>query len=336
MAVQPVLLIGGSGVVGRWTARALRGMHPGLPLLIGGRDRMRADEAARDLGNARGIVVDLAKPDLGLGERPVGAVAVHFTDARVAGLRFAQARRVPYVNISPGIAELGPEVASFIRDPTSSAVVLGTEWLVGATSVPTLHFARRFRRIDAIAIGALLDETDDFGPAAEGDLERQTKVMPAALERRDGSFVWRSGDALRSTVRALDGRVVDAMALSPNDVIGLATALDVPNVRFDLAVGVSSSRESGEKLSAEILIDIAGEGEDGRPLRTRYAVVHPQGQMPLTGLGVALLLERLMGLDGSDPAPSGLYFPHQLLRAERYLERFEAIGGTIRELETDR
>ena len=43
----------------------------------------------------------------------------------------------------------------------------------------------------------------------------------------------------------------------------------------------------------------AVEDRVGRPLRARRAVVHPEGQMPLTGLGVAMLLERLVGLDGS-------------------------------------
>ena len=37
MLSPPILLIGGSGVVGRSTARSLRATHPEAPLLIGGR-----------------------------------------------------------------------------------------------------------------------------------------------------------------------------------------------------------------------------------------------------------------------------------------------------------
>ena len=66
-------------------------------------------------------------------------------------------------------------------------------------------------------------------------------------------------------------------------------------------------------MSTEIIIELAGEDHAGRPLRTRHAVVHPEGQMPLTGLGVAMVLERLVGLDGKPPTPAGLYFPYQLL-----------------------
>src|SRR5687768_18100378 len=155
---NPILLVGGSGIVGRWTARHLREAHPAAPLLIGGRDLARAREAAAQIGHAEGVVLDLAADGLGVGERPVSAVAVFFTDERIAGLRFAQSRGVPHISISSGIHEIGPEVAAYIHKPDASAVVLGTEWLVGATTVPTLEFAKAFGRVHDITIGALLDE----------------------------------------------------------------------------------------------------------------------------------------------------------------------------------
>ncbi len=333
MSPAPILLIGGSGVVGRWTARFLRAAHPEAPLLVGGRNLARAKEAAAEVGGAEGVALDLAADDLGLGERPVSAVAVFFTDERIAGLRFAQSRGVPHISISPGINEIGPEVAAYIHAPDAAPVVLGTEWLVGATTVPTLEFAKAFGRVHDIAIGALLDEQDAFGPAAEADLERQTKTMPAALARRDGTYLWRVGDDAKTRFRAVDGTEMEASALSPLDVLGLATATGAPNVEFNLAIGVSSTRRRGEPLSTEIVIELAGEDHSGRPLRTRHAVVHPEGQMPPTGLGVAMLLERLVGLDGTSPAPAGLYFPYQLLEPTAYLARLKHTGGMILKLE---
>ena len=68
----------------------------------------------------------------------------------------------------------------------------------------------------------------------------------------------------------------------------------------------------------------------GRSLRTRHAVVHPEGQMPPTGLGVAMVLERLIGLDGNPPIPAGLYFPYQLLEPTAYFARLKHIGGMVR------
>jgi hypothetical protein len=333
MSQHPILLIGGSGIVGRHTARNLRAAHPHVPLLIGGRDQAKAQRAAAELGDAEGVSIDLAAADLGLGERPISAVAVFFTDQRVAGLRFAQSRGVPYINISPGISELGPELAAYIHKPQAAPVVLGTEWLVGATTVTTLQLAQAFGRVHDIDIGALLDEQDAAGPAAEADLERQTKTLPAALAWRDGAYFWRIGDDARATFRAADGTEMAASALSVNDVLVLATATGAPNIEMNLAIGVSSSRRRGQPMSTEIVIELAGEDPAGRPLRTRHAVVHPEGQMPLTGLGVAMALERLVGLDGKPAVPAGLYFPSQLLAPSAYFSRLETIGGSILKLE---
>jgi hypothetical protein len=333
MSPHPILLIGGSGVVGGWTARHLRLAHPDLPLLIGGRDLAKAEEVAAEIGPAEGVALDLTKDDLGLGERQVSAVAVLFTDERLAGLRFAQSRGVPHLSISPGINEIGPQVAAYIHTPHAAPVVLGTEWLVSATSVPTLEFAKAYRRVHDITIGALLDEQDAFGPAAQADLERQTKTVPAALARRDGAYFWRVGDEAKARFRAVDGIEMEASAFSPYDVIGLATATGAPNVQFNLALGVSSTRRRGEPMSTEIVIELAGEDHAGKPLRTRHAVIHPQGQMPLTGLGVALVLERLIGLAGHLPTPAGLYFPYQLIDSATYFARLHQMGGATLTLE---
>ncbi|MEW5423433.1 NAD(P)-dependent oxidoreductase [Amorphus sp. 3PC139-8] len=329
MSSHPILLIGGSGVVGRRAAQYLRQAHRELPLLIAGRDLAKARQAAAEIGGAEGVALDLAADDLGFSRRPVSAVAVLFTDERLAGLRFAQSRGVPYISISPLLQEIGPEVGGYIHKPGAAPIILGTEWLVGATTVPTLEFAKAYGRLDSISIGALLDDEDSGGPAQTVDLERVTKTGPAALARQEGRFVWRVGDDATATIRAVDGTRMEASALSPNDVVALAMATGAPNVEFNLATGVSSTRRRGEPMSTEIMIDLAGEDPAGRPLSSRHAVVHHDGQFPLTGLGVAMVLERATGLSGGPAIPAGLYFPHQLLEPEAYLARLKQIGGCV-------
>lgn len=333
MSPHPILLIGGSGSIGRQTARTLRAAYPGVPLLIGGRDLAKSQEAAAGIGQAEGVVLDPAADDLGLGRRPVSAVAIFYMDHAIAGLRFAQTRGVPHIGISSGVFEIAPEIAAYMHKPDAAPVVLGYEWLVGATTVPTLELAKAFGRVHDIAIGALVDEQDTGGPAVAADFEHLTKMMPAALTRRNGSYLWRAGDDAKARFHAVDGTEMEASGFSSIDVVGLATATGAPNVRFDLATGVSSTRRRGEPMSTEIIIELAGEDHAGRPLRTRHAVVHPEGAVPLTGLGVAMLLERLIGLDGGPPTPPGLYFPYQLLDPTAYLARLAQIGGTILKLE---
>lgn len=52
-------------------------------------------------------------------------------------------------------------------------------------------------------------------------------------------------------------------------------------------------------MSTEIVIDLAGKVHAGRP-----PIVDPSGQMPLTGLGIVLVLEWLAGFVG-DPVGAG-------------------------------
>ena len=135
-----------------------------------------------------------------------------------------------------------------------------------------------------------------------------------------------------STFTALDGTSVNATGFSSIDVVGLATSTGALNVQFDLGIGVSSSRRKGGAFSTEIIIDISGRDFSGKALRTSHAVVHPGGAAPLTGLGIALIIERLVGLDGKPPVSPGLYFPYQVLDSSSYLARLEQEGGQVLKL----
>ena len=329
MHFDPILMMGGSGAIGRLSAQTLRNLHTNVPFLIAGRNMEKAQAVAADLGNAEAVQLNNDADNLGLGSREVGAVAVFHSDESLAGLRFANARGLPHLGISSGVFEIAPEIATFMHKPNAGAVVLGYEWLVGATTVPTLELVKAFTRIDSIKIGALVDEEDGGGPAVAEDFERLSKMMSAALTRRDGAYIWRDGDDNKALFRAIDGTEIKASGFSSIDVVGLATATGARSVQFDLATGVSSTRRRGEPKSTEIIIELSGEDHDGQTLETRHAVFHPGGAAPLTAMGVTMILERLTGLDGRAPATPGLYFPYQLIEPATFLHRLEAAGGGV-------
>jgi hypothetical protein len=141
------------------------------------------------------------------------------------------------------------------------------------------------------------------------------------------------GDKVKSEFRAVDGTKMEVSAFSDFDIVGLATTTGAPNVQFNLSTGVSSTRRRREPMSTEIFIELARENRAGRPLRARHAVVHPEGQIPMTGLRVAMILERLLGLDGKPATPPGLYFPYKLLGLTAYLDRLKQIGGMVLTME---
>lgn len=333
MQHAPLLLIGGSGSVGRWTTQFLRKAHPDLAFLIGGRNVAKANAVAAEFGPAEGVVIDLDAPDLGLGDRAVSAVALIVKDEGLTALRFAQARGIPHVGISSASFEIAPEVSTFMHSPKASAIALGGEWLAGAATLPALHFAKKLTQLDEIQIDVVLDEQDGGGPAAQSDISTIAEVAPAALTRRDGKYYWRAGDDAKVVVHALDGTSLEGAGNSPFDIAALAAATGAPNVQLNIAVGVTSSRRRGEAASHEILITLAGKTADGKSVRERHAIVHPQGEAPLTALGVTLMVESVLGLTGQ-PAPSpGLYYPEHLIDPDAYMRRLTAIGGIVHEHE---
>jgi hypothetical protein len=106
-------------------------------------------------------------------------------------------------------------------------------------------------------------------------------------------------------------------------VPSLAHATGAPNVRFDYALGESTGRRHGRAPSIEIRIDVEGAAKSvGRYL------VHPGGQVPLTSLGVALGVERLIGLRGEPVAP-GIHTPESLIDPAYAVERLTEIGASF-------
>jgi hypothetical protein len=327
----PVLIIGGAGVVGSQAARLLRQLHPDLPITIGGRDLSKAATVARESGLAHVATIDLERADLGL---PVGAaysaIALFVKDDSLNSVRYAQALGVPYLSISTGVFEIGPEVALYIHRPASAPILMASHWLAGAATLPALHFAREFQRIDTIEIGAVLDDQDMGGPAAYADYERLTRAAPNALIRKRGKWLWATGEDATRRFRAVDGIEVEGRAYSAFDVVSLAAATDAASVRFDLVVGESASRRRGEAFSTEMSIEIAGQRHDGTTARVRHELIHPAGQGPVTAVGVAVGIERLLGLAGGPPAAPGLYLPEVLIEPEYMLRRLEESGTQIR------
>ncbi|CAN7326301.1 NAD(P)-dependent oxidoreductase [Bosea sp. LjRoot237] len=332
---HPVLVIGGSGGVGAQAAAAIRRLHPGLPVTIAGRDLAKARAVADKLG-VEALAADLSSPDLGLPSKArFSAVIVFVKDDWSHALRFAQRHGIPHLSVSSGAFEIGIEAARFIHAPQAAPIVLASQWLAGAALFPTLDYAKAFRSIDTIHVGVLLDEQDMGGQAALADYERITQSGSATLTLKDGRFAWIAGEEAKAWYHSVDGVELPATAYGPLDVLSLATATEAKNIRFDLAFDVSASRRRGEPFSTESVIAIKGVLHSGERAMRRYEVVHPQGQAPLTALGVALATERALGLAGGEALEPGLYFPDGIIDAAYCVARMKEFGATFTEIKAN-
>ncbi|WP_010629804.1 hypothetical protein [Halomonas sp. KM-1] len=333
---DPVLLIGGSGVVGEKAAGTLRRLYPELPLAIGGRDMAKATAIAQALGKAEATRVELGKAGLGLAEsQRFRAVVTFLKDDTLSSLRYAQQQGVPHLGISTAAFEIAPEVALHINAPERSAILMMSNWLAGSATLSLLHLVRDFATVRSIRIAAVLDEQDMGGPAAHADYVRQTGAVTSALMRESGKWLWMQGERAQRTFTMLDGTPVTGAAFGNLDLLSMMGATDAESIRFDFALGETSSRRRREPFSTEILLEVSGQGRDGSPRHVRQGIVHPAGQAPLTALGVALGVERLLGLDGATPVAPGLYLPNSLLDPAYFVQRMQEFGARFHDLEPE-
>ncbi|TCQ99157.1 hypothetical protein [Neorhizobium sp. JUb45] len=324
-----ILFVGGSGVVGQQMVRAFRDRHPEPPILIGGRDVGKADVIARDVGYADAVEVDTQRKRLGLHpDTPISAVVMLAPDSGLHGMRLAQDLQIPYMSIGNWLIEVGAEMAHFISRPDASPVVLSSHWHGGPTVFLAMASVEGLDVVHSIKVGAIIDDLDPTGPAAQEDMEVGAEGVSNVLGFQNGRRVWLRGKTARREIAAVDGRIFSASAFAPYDIVSLHAATGAREVRFDLASGVSSSRVRGGDVGTEVILEIEGE-INGQLTRRRSTIEFTKGQAKLTGLSAALSLSIVLGLEGRPAFPPGLYFPEQLMDHNWFLPELVKAGATV-------
>ena len=320
-----VLIAGGYGVVGAWIARELRAAHPGLDLVIAGRNPEHGAALAAEV-NAEAARLDVADPAAGL--RQVGAVDLVVASLQDPGDNLAMAALAGgagYITITQG-----PDSLSFLaiasRRAGRPALVL-SYWMAGALTLAALESAKALARVDRMELAALYDYADPIGPMTTSDSGEFFGA--SALIRRDGAWVRVDPSAAVRTVSRQQAPPFEARSMSMLDVFGLAATTGASNIRFDLGIGESLGTLSGGPASSEIYIDLWGQDRSGQPRALRTVVSDPKGQAHLTALGVVVGTERLLGLDGRPALEPGIAFPEDSIDCAEAMHRLRHFGVSI-------
>jgi predicted dinucleotide-binding enzyme len=323
---DPVLLVGGSGVVGVRAARTLRRLHPELPLAVAGRDLARASAVAAEIGGAVALSVDLAREDLGLPPQSrFSAVLVFVKDAGMHTMRYAQARGLPYLAFSDFSFDIAPAIGLFVRSPASAPVLLLGHAMGGIATLAALHFARELGPVQSIHIAAVVGPDDTGGPAAQADFGRH--AGHGALALQDGQWVWLQGEQAVRTIVDRAGVRREAHAYSLLDVVSLAAETSARSLRVDLA----AREPTGAVRSTEVLIELVGPSST-----VRVEMVDDDVHARISAYGAALATERLLGLRGGPPVGPGLYHPESVLDPSEVMARLPELGVQIRVIRGER
>ncbi|HZH03207.1 MAG TPA: NAD(P)-dependent oxidoreductase [Myxococcaceae bacterium] len=329
---SPVLMLGGTGMVGSRASRILRQLYPDLPIAVAARDQSRCRALTAEIGNAEATTVDLERADLGLAPgASYAAVVAMVKENTLNPLRFAQSKGLPYLSMADGAFEIGPAVARYVHRPLSAATMLASHWAAGMATLPALHFTSEFRNVHAIEIAVLMDPDEPLGRMAAEDLDQVMQNSPRPLVLDQGTWRWVGEGVAARRVKNTAGVEVEAHAITVLDTVSLAAATDARVVRFDFGIAQSASRRRGGVPSQEMIIEIEGERKDGARARLRVDIEYPQGVAGLTALGVVLSVERLLGLVGGPPVAPGLYFPENLIAPVHAIGRLKEFGGQVLE-----
>jgi predicted dinucleotide-binding enzyme len=322
-----VLLLGGSGLVGRRAARALRKLQPELPLVIAGRDAKKAARVATEVGGpTTSLVVDLGREDLGLpGEASVSAMAVFVKDSGMRSMRYAQRAGIPYVAFSDFSFDTAPAIGLFVREPKRAPLLMLGHVVGGTATLAALHFAQELREVASIEIVVVVGADDTGGPAAQADFVRYAQSGHGALVLRDGEYVWLKDAAGARDIVDSDGQERTAHALPLLDVPSLAAATKARSLRVDLAVRGPEERKS----ATEVIIELRGTAQNGELATIRVTLGDSDVHARISAYGAALAVERLLGRHGGPPVPPGLYHPETILNPSASIQRLVELGVRV-------
>jgi hypothetical protein len=343
-ADAPVVLVGGTGVVGACLSELLQAAEPSLPIAITSRDRDRASRAAA----TRGLLP--LGVDLG-GAAPIAcaarAVVALVNDPQDRLFDACVASGVPYVDVTRYTPRLAAVLDRLAARPSRSPVILSSGWMGGIVPIVARALVDEAQGPATIETSILYDLEDRAGPDSVEFLDRMNvaftrTVSGAPHEIRPlgcGGKVeiagrWRGMLDLDTPEQFTLPRLLPVKTASTR--IGFSSGLAtcalylLGRVRvFDLLSGDrwknlrrALLHSNGKGGVARIRIDVSGPCG-----RLSAAITDPRGQAHLTAVSAYLALRRALGMGG--PAPTGVFLPEQTEDATSALFAMRRAGVTV-------
>lgn len=347
-APEPLLIVGGYGLVGAHAARLLRARHPDLPLVLGGRNPERGEALAASIG-ASTVAIDVAK------ERPLGSLAQRpravlaavsdphdhlLTDAMRLGIPIADINRA-------GQAPILDATVAAARERLRSPLLLSGGWFAGVSALLAAAVVGEVGSADRVDISVLSSSDDQVGPDSWGFSDRLAwPYYPMRDGRRRPTHPL---SALRE-VRCADGVLRPAALVGTLEQSTLPVTLGVPTVETRIAlqsvaslyalVGLKRSgalralaRPALHRVRAALLqrpgrgdfvgVTVTASGPAGR---ASVDLLDPYGQAHLSAIGAVRAAELVLGSD----LPPGISFPEQSADSEVDIELMRQAGVVVR------
>lgn len=358
---KSILLAGGYGLVGKQVAKLIRQRHPDLCLLIAGRNLEKANALANELGNARGVRLDVEQPHPLQAEQPSAIVAI-VNDPHDYLLMDAVNHGIPYLDVTRWPERLRESMARLTSKPLQAPVLFASGWMGGIASVIAVAAAQTLAKAEQIDISVLFSLKDQSGPNSVEYMDRLAIPFETTI---DGTLKSVFPYTDPHTITFPNGYTTSVYRFDTPDQLTLPQTTGAKTVAARIAFDDTFSTKllrfltrsgiwkliSGERFTSlrrsllynpgsgashEIHIEVAGKEAENSPQETIATIVDPKGQTHLTALGALLQLERLLGLDRAQSPDPEIVYPDTAPQIEYALSLLAEFGVTVSGLsETD-
>ncbi|AZI26414.1 hypothetical protein EA772_14115 [Pedobacter sp. G11] len=324
-----ILIVGGYGLVGSNIARLLRAHYPYIELILAGRNPENGEQLAKELNNAKTVLLDLDKGFNLSNYAPVDLIITAMEDHSNILRETAISHGIACITVSEVADQIAPTAFLSLHQKITAPVVFAGHWQAGILTLVTKQLATRFKDIARVTTAGIYDERDPIGPLLESQVDN---FVDKALMRKAGNWMFVKAKDNGRAIELFDRTLVTGYPMSTLDVPSIAAFTDASDIRFDFATGKSVGTAKGMEASHDMYIEIEGVLLSGEEKKLRTLVSGPKGNAHLTGVGVFLIADAILGAGGqSAPLNGGLYLPETIIKTENIIKRLTEFGIHINE-----
>jgi len=322
-----ILIVGGYGMVGSNIARLIRQADKSVELILGGRNPQNGIALAEELNHSETVYINL-KEGFDLSQFKKIDLIISAVDDHSNILReTAILNGIACIAVSELADQISPTAFLGLHKTILAPVVYAGHWQAGILTLMVRQQAKKFSQIETIELAGLYDPKDTVGPLVANEV---SGFVGEALIRKGGNWLSLSAKENPRTIGLHNQSSAIGYPLSTLDVPSIAAFTGAKNIRFDFITGESIGTSNGLEASHDLYITIEGTLLSGEKRKLKTIVSGPKGNSHLTAVGVYLITEKILGLNGqSEQKNGGLYLPETMITTDHISNRFEEFGIEI-------
>lgn len=319
-----ILIIGGYGQVGSNIAHLIRKADSTIELILAGRNPQNGELLAIELTNAETAHINLAEGFTLAQFRKIDLIISALGDHSNILRETAILNGIPCITVSELADQISPTALLSLHKTIAAPIVFAGHWQAGLLTLVVKQLAAKFSHITTVETAGLYDEKDPVGPLVTDEV---TDFVGRALIRRDGNWLHVESKANTRLINLYDGKSAVGHPMGTLDVPSIAAFTGAGNIRFDFIVGDSIGSGKGLEASHDLYIEIEGTLLSGQKTKFRTIVSGPRGNSHLTAVGVYLITEKILGLNGkSKQNKGGMYLPETIVSEDNIIKRLSEFG----------